>query len=726
MDRFFIDEGGCRNAIFRQKEVAAHLVLETGSPARVMVIFPAGNSGFVFMVSSYPASTAVSLNLEFAAPPRAITSSFPAGAHHLPGVAFEIRIDSNDVIISDLLLDSTRAIRQMGTKGLRERLQRRQLWRDHNPGFGDPVLQHSVEEGPGNEQVLQAWRNSLDRGRHYLGQIRPRAGSRMERLPGGNWRLRGPGDGLMIEVTAAIDFSPFLPLGIDRLLNANGTKYRERLTQAAASPGADAGVIEAHERFEAALRSLLFLAGRDKFLAGSWRFLTYFGRDTALATMMLQPVVAPEAYRVALQSIIDRMADDGCVAHEEDIGCQALDHRLELGLEPDDMPVMDYKMVDDDFLFIPMLEKYLHSGVGESEIASFFSHLNFRGETNQATLMRNWNLVLTQARPYFDHPAWWNLVRIRPGEKVGDWRDSAGGLGGGVYPASVNAFLVKAALRAMYGIRERLADRAGIVFPDRPGELEVLAGAWDRAEEHFRVRLSPQEIRSRLGAYLVDHILETGEREALLHIPLEPGCTVHDFQKGALPESLAGGLDFIALSLDEGGEPRQIMNSDFVFELFLGQPDAARLAGILDLVSLPYPLGLAVAGGILTTNPIFSLQRDHWQDLDRTRYHGTVVWAWPVVMLILGLVRQIRMGGVPNLEERLERVLEEVLARRKLAGALVHSELCSYRPRNGKLEPVAYGRGTGNETRSNPLQLWSSAELALMYTLDRYGKERHN
>jgi hypothetical protein len=56
--------------------------------------------------------------------------------------------------------------------------------------------------------------------------------------------------------------------------------------------------------------------------------------------------------------------------------------------------------------------------------------------------------VAATAQPFAQQPSVANLIHLRDGEIVGNWRDSTDGLGGGVYPYDVNAVLVPAALRA--------------------------------------------------------------------------------------------------------------------------------------------------------------------------------------------------------------------------------------------------------------------------------------
>jgi hypothetical protein len=67
-------------------------------------------------------------------------------------------------------------------------------------------------------------------------------------------------------------------------------------------------------------QALQFLSYREKFLAGSWRFDTYFGRDTLMSLRLLMPGLQPQATEDGLASVLERLNAQGEVAHEEDIG----------------------------------------------------------------------------------------------------------------------------------------------------------------------------------------------------------------------------------------------------------------------------------------------------------------------------------------------------------------------------------------------------------------------
>lgn len=70
--------------------------------------------------------------------------------------------------------------------------------------------------------------------------------------------------------------------------------------------------------------SLSFLSYTNKLLAGAWRFLTYFGRDSMIAALLLDPVLS-EGENSALEAVIAGVLErinmtDGSVCHEETIG----------------------------------------------------------------------------------------------------------------------------------------------------------------------------------------------------------------------------------------------------------------------------------------------------------------------------------------------------------------------------------------------------------------------
>lgn len=74
--------------------------------------------------------------------------------------------------------------------------------------------------------------------------------------------------------------------------------------------------------------SLSFLSYTTKLTAGGWRFLTYFGRDSMIAALLLDPVLSEGkggAIEAVIAGVLERLnRTDGSVCHEETIGYLAL------------------------------------------------------------------------------------------------------------------------------------------------------------------------------------------------------------------------------------------------------------------------------------------------------------------------------------------------------------------------------------------------------------------
>jgi hypothetical protein len=70
--------------------------------------------------------------------------------------------------------------------------------------------------------------------------------------------------------------------------------------------------------------ALTFLSYTTKLLASGWRFLTYFGRDSMIATLLLNPILsmgANSSVKAVLSAVLERIdSTDGSVYHEETIG----------------------------------------------------------------------------------------------------------------------------------------------------------------------------------------------------------------------------------------------------------------------------------------------------------------------------------------------------------------------------------------------------------------------
>lgn len=438
-------------------------------------------------------------------------------------------------------------------------------------------------------------------------------------------------------------------------------------------------------RVDDSMKALEFLARHEKMMAGSWRFLTYFGRDTLISLAMLEPILSDATLEAGVRSVLTRLSPEGMVAHEEDIGPWAewrhLQARDGLTLEP----VYDQKMVDDDLLLPVLLAKLRENGRG-AVVDSLM-----RDPQSRAAVLRNADYVLALLSRQ-------QLIRLNPGESTGDWRDSHEGLGGGVYPASVNSDLALPALDALVEIYSSL--------PSPPSEklaaLKALRPVWEKLADSYWTELSAVQVRQRLEAFAAT-------------LP-EPQRDTFDSLVRARGDLLDKPFRFPVLSFNDDMTPVVVPHTDVAFTLFYGHPDENRTEEILTLLERPFPYGLATPAGHLVASPVFSTNPEHYRSLGFGQYHGLVVWSWPSAMLQFGLMRQ--RGRFPGLDARIDSVLADIASSENRVGPLATSELWAIGLDNRGVTWRAYG-AQGDQAESNALQLWSTVYPALVFARDR-------
>ncbi|RZM36843.1 MAG: hypothetical protein EOP67_04330, partial [Sphingomonas sp.] len=388
-----LTEGQNLNAFVRDTSVAAHLLLRNGDDPRILVAFPAGNSGvgLWFARSARP----VTWRLEQAPTPR------NRGALH--GIVAMASIDAARLVPGQAVLSNIRFLRDYQTAGtFPAELTATPVV------AGDTITwrRKRLDGAAGYELALRVVEGRIDEGAIVVGA---------------NGRIR-------LEITALTGDAPLTPIPATQLLTAT----------AAADP--------------AARNALAFLSYREKFLAGSWRFDTYFGRDTLMSLRLLMPALKPIAIESGLNAVIARLSPGGEVAHEEGIGEFAILANRKAG-RSGDTAELDYDMVDDDYMLGPVAAEYL-LGSGKARAAAYLAaplaseSQPGRREAVGAALVRNLRFVLAQASAFAAAPSARNLVAIKPGRMTGEWRDSEEGLGRGIYAYDVNAALVPAAIEA--------------------------------------------------------------------------------------------------------------------------------------------------------------------------------------------------------------------------------------------------------------------------------------
>ncbi|WP_437592149.1 hypothetical protein [Sorangium sp. So ce1000] len=639
---FNLQEGQIDNHFFRRGHIAAHVLTTSGASPRLIVAFPAGNMGIAVWFDSLPAPVELSVEGD-------VTGVEQPGG--MLGVSALLASTAPALRVHRVLLGSIRTLRDVG------RDAQVPAW------LASDVEALASPRGA----AITVRRTTLDGGHHLELLVEPQDGTTAALGDDGRIELAAGPSGLRVRVTALSDEAPLTPVPLEELV-----------TERASDDPRDR-------------QALGFLAYREKLLAGSWRFLTYFGRDTLLAVRMLLPVLDPAVVEAGIGSVLDRLSPTGEVAHEEEIGeYAALSHLAKGAAGGLCEPIYDYKMIDDDFLLAPLAAEYLlDSAPGRERAAEFLSRRAPGGDTYAEALARNVALVLRLAVPFAETGDPRRLIGLKPGVSVGEWRDSEEGLGGGRFPYDVNAALVPAALRASARL---LASPLLGADEERAGRAERLARAWKDAGVFFRVELPADEARRRVSSYAESLGLDAAPALA----------------------SLPGTLSFPAVALDEDARPIPIMHSDDSFVLLFTEPPPGALEEIAGRLIRPFPAGLRTPVGILVANPAFATDPALRAQFTAGHYHGTVTWSWQQAMLAAGVERQLGRGDLPararSALEQARRALWEVIEATREAST---QELWSWTVEGGCYNLVPFGAERLHHDESNAVQLWSTVYLAV-------------
>lgn len=640
--KFSVQEGEIGNAFIRRGPVAAHIVQSSGRKPRLIIAFPAGNSavGLWFKPTAQPAEWL---------PPERIqpVKHVSADGLELYGIRARIAVEAESLLVEQAVLGSVRLLR----KAVAPELMVEQ-----------PTYQLS---GAGRQVTWQ--RSRADGNSRYLLQITLQEGS-LKEDGDGRLMLTAEEDGVIEAVVLAMSGdTPLQPIPISELLNQQA--------------GDD----------QLSRQVLAFLSYKEKLLAGSWRFLTYFGRDTLLSVRLLMSSLTPSAIEAAIASVLNRTDKNGEVAHEEDIADLAVIRNQVERKRTSAEPLFNYHMIDDDFMLAAVVAEYLLNHP-ENQLASFLARKSGNGETYARRLATNFQFVLSAAEKFASDPVISHLIAIKSGEPTGNWRDSQEGLANGRFPYDVNAVLVPAALNAIadlceYGVlrtvcTQRLARNA-----------RTMAKSWEQhAPPFFRVTLSYREANEKIQDYADS-----------LGIPAEQAIASLDAER----------LSFNAIALDKTGEPIPVLQSDDGYTLLFGKPSEEALRQILTSMMRPFPAGLLTPVGLLVANPAYADEGVR-SLLTQGSYHGTVVWPWHHAMLALGIARQLRRDGIS------QNIRQKLLATEKSLWLLIDanrdirtSELWSWSYRNGRYVVTPFGQHSEHKTESNAAQLWSTVFLGI-------------
>lgn len=644
--QFDVDEGLNLNSLLRDGPVAAHLLLRSGLDPRILVAFPAGNSGVGLWFSH--GSAPVTWKLRGRPQP---LRAMDARDRPLYGITAEASVTgASDLSIKQAVLSSVRVLRDYQALG---------------------TFPAEVAASPVVQNSTITWsRDRLDGGAGYRLSVEITDGTLH-----GDHLIAGSDGKIDLKITAASGELPLTPLSGKQLLN-----------DSAAS--------------DAAARNVLtFLSYREKFLAGSWRFNTYFGRDTLMSVRLLMPALQPMAVEAGLGAVLTRLSPQGEVAHEEDIGEFAiLDHLRATG-DKSDAPTFNYNMIDGSFMLGPVAALWLLDDPrGRSLASTFLKRTDDRREKRRAfgaDLVSNLQFVLQAAAKFAHDPRAPNLIGLKPGSDAGQWRDSNAGLGGGRFPYDVNAVFVPAALDA--------ADR---FFSS--GLLDSYLGARDR-ETFSHAKIMADIWRAKAPPLFDVSVPNAAARRNII----DYASTLNVPDEAALRSVGDSPVTFHALSLTADYKTVPVVHSDESFELLFGRPSPEALGQAVTAVMRPFPAGLLTPVGVVVANPVFATPAIQ-AVLTSSAYHGTVIWSWQQALLAAGLRRQLQREDLPeSLKERLRSVQRDLWTVINAAHGMRNSELWSWSFTGAHYEIAPFGANSKDADESNAAQLWSTVYLAI-------------
>lgn len=756
MQESLLREGKNRHVFLEEEGVRYHVVLS--DDGKLLVATPSGNSGALIVFSSSEGSWGGEYTGK-----SEIYQPF-SGGH---GVAFHLKVAHSEIRVLSVWMESLRWIRDMESEeGFLYRQRVAREFCHHflcDGGYLFPLREVMVSE---QRTVIRYTRNSFGKKYRYVVELEMEEGEVYEE--GQNLRLKS--SKVPFEIRVKVGFGFPLQRGKNLVFEeAKGISYET-----------SGWYVPAIKRAKEALR---FLSLENKLAAGSFRFLTYFGRDTLFTAMLLEPVVNVSWYMTALQSVVERLSPLGEVAHEEDIGDQAVFRRMEALSRLTEMydkkklspfmkemysPLYDYKMIDDDFLLSIAVNSFLKEKRWDGKVKKDFLERRVKGTSFSRVseaLVQNFEWCVKLATPFGKNPSYTNLICIKD-TFVGDWRDSSQGLGFGVYPFSVNAVLVPAALKSIREIWQseysiplrKVVKKYPARYPFLTSFLQegdYIEQSWASVKNMFLAKLSPGELFERIERYRAffegridryQNFLQAVQTKARYQKWLRT-------EKVVMPDTLRerfsdqlglftypqGRDEFIcwyrnelerddfplyALSLDENGQKIEVLHSDVGMLLMFGDLSGEEIDNLLVGIKMSYPLGLDTPAGVLVANPALSNDPLLYYALDRRAYHGTVVWGWQQVMLQMGLIRQyeyLKTKGYEDKARHLRQLLRRIWERQKTAKEFLSSELWSWKVEKGSLLPAPYGVEAESATESNPYQLWSTSFLAAVYLYHHYG-----
>lgn len=389
------------------------------------------------------------------------------------------------------------------------------------------------------------------------------------------------------------------------------------------------------------ISSLSFFSYTEKLLAGGWRFLTYFGRDSIITALLLQDILSTgkgSAMEAVIGAALERVnRSDGSVCHEETIGDYATFVNLQKNISST-AAGFTYPMVDTDYFLPIVMARYFQSS--PKRITPLLS--TKAGTVDVENKGLTWgDLSYTTARKIMNitaafekHQKVENLIGLKKGEIVGQWRDSTYGLGNGRIAFDVNCALVPAALYAI----SNLAAMPG-VFPKNSITKSWAAGAARRAKvwedktlPFFQYSINTKTAVARLEQFTSKNKFYKGPTQSDSIAQYSTNGKVIDY---ALAIKSIQSPDLIPVTHTDTGFRHYLLNStnDDQLTRFINASANAILR--------PFPAGLTTPVGMVVANPALSNDNVLIANFTNSAYHGTVVWSWQLALMAKGLERQL-------------------------------------------------------------------------------------
>ncbi len=391
---------------------------------------------------------------------------------------------------------------------------------------------------------------------------------------------------------------------------------------------------------EVAYRSVTFLIMDNTAVAGTFNYLSYFGRDTVFTHILLKPFLHIFTKKKMVQQLLNRSNRGGEAAHE-------IDSRVSRGKEDH----YDYRMRDTDFLMaISTLE--LLNEMNNEEMKTFLSHRDINNRYNIISLrphvlLDNATVIFRNLENILTITDQNSLISLKREEdpSSANWRDAVNSFSRGTYPYDVNVVWIPHFLHLLKSFRDDMNKcntlfnflvRTKLSFPGEhfdhitsfflsgKEEIENKIKNWvGRAKKYFSITFSLDEWRTQLknfyhdpenqdnsiqdlrymkiGYYLREHqlgkvwyttedFINDKKWEDDLRIPLQ-----YLEERFFLPNGnpFPNTICTYAMALDKNKKPIPILHSDLGFEAFT---KALRREQIENDLILPTELPVSLGG----------------------------------------------------------------------------------------------------------------------------------